>query len=609
MNSRALQHLTRIFWIALSIQVVFDLVFFILAQSSKSDVLLLPVFWDLCTLPLLILIFLSLGFSKREQERQAELERMDPGKREQLKASNLFGQDYEDVLIERRKNFLGKILSPVLIVLSLISLMVLVAACSRGFFKLEATHLMAPVQGSLFLFRACALYILSRYILGVSLPLQNGSLASMGGLGLYQGLICIVLGAVCFIDGMLPEVAKAFLVIGQGIVALYVIEVFIHAILKGYSVEKSRWPVHCSFLAILGFRENLIEQTRQSFEYQFGYDFRSSLKEIFRGAGFPLLLLFLLSLILSSCLVLVKPGHVGFEERFGRRLDARLEAGVHFKLPWPFSRVRQVNHSKIHQLAFGSSNGDQQWIWMDEMHGVDEQLYLTYDPSAAKGLPMNAYAANAVLYYKVSSPRDYLYEHHQPRAVIAMEAHRILTSGMLNAGLNGEVLSSRDELIRSMKEKIMQRFDELKLGVRCTYFSIPQIHPPQKTFKAFEASAMARFEKETNRLNAEAMAEALEKNKQGEMQTRLIEARARAQTQLASAENYLTYFNLVRPVHEKAEKIFLQRKQLETLDRSLQKMEKVIILNPNLKEIDTLNLEQPLEMEEALILEAEEGLK
>jgi hypothetical protein len=187
---------------------------------------------------------------------------------------------------------------------------------------------------------------------------------------------------------------------------------------------------------------NPISSLFQTVEERFGVSFRSSWAIGFvRRATIPVLLLVVLLLWGLSSLCVVRIDNLGVRESFGRVTAAPLEPGLHWKLPWPFGRVRQFPVKRVSTQTIGFVSGERRqpaYLWSKQHAEREFALVL--------GAGSEVVAVDSMLYYKTREDSErfleYVYRWQNPEEALEAYAYRSLMEQTRSATLD-DVLSAR----------------------------------------------------------------------------------------------------------------------------------------------------------------------
>jgi len=258
-------------------------------------------------------------------------------------------------------------------------------------------------------------------------------------------------------------------------------------------------------------------------ESKFGVSFRSSWAIRFvRMATVPTVFVILLLYWGLSSLVIVGKSERAVRETLGRR-DGVLGPGLHFKLPWPFARVRPFPVKAIKTMDIGFRRATDEpiaYLWT-QSHGEEFSLAL--------GGGNEAVGVNAVLYYKIReddpSLLHYAYQTQNPEAQLENLAYRTLmrlTQTMrlheTDADENGEqdgkepredhpetpaILSAdRSAFARELRETVQRLAQEERLGLEVVDIALVNLHPPIQAAETYLDVISAEIDRETHQLRA-----------------------------------------------------------------------------------------------------------
>ncbi|MGD1915633.1 MAG: SPFH domain-containing protein [Phycisphaerales bacterium] len=188
-------------------------------------------------------------------------------------------------------------------------------------------------------------FMFSRYTAGMAKrpawqALQGGATGAAGtavfGLLLGVGHIVDQLGA--------DEVIRAMLYVSPILLVVFGAEAVLNFLLELYRPRKPdegfRPPFASRLLGPVASPEVVAESVSGAIDYQFGYEVsRSWMYQLLTRRAWVLVLFAGLVFWAMSAFVVVKPDQVGIHTRFGRIVEANVQPGLRFKLPWPIDRI------------------------------------------------------------------------------------------------------------------------------------------------------------------------------------------------------------------------------------------------------------------------------
>ena len=274
---------------------------------------------------------------------------------------------------------------------------------------------------------------------------------------------------------------------------------------------------------------------------------------------------------LGTALVIVEPTERAIIERFGsfQAGYGLLEPGLHLKLPWPCETAHFCETERVFSLNVGTTANpnEKAFVWARE-HG-DVQPFLSGDNNFL-------YPYLAVL-YKVDDPVVFFNGHSQPVDILQKVCLRVLTETLVGKPLYSIFTADRKTLVNLLSEKLQQRMDDLKVGIRVLAICLKDVHPPISVASAYEAVVSAEQTKQTTILAA-----------QSHRNTEIPDTRASAENVVQAAETYKlqrihdargegSRFHSTEKTFQKTRAVTKQRLYLETMQKALRSARLILI--------------------------------
>jgi membrane protease subunit HflK len=222
-------------------------------------------------------------------------------------------------------------------------------------------------------------------------------------------------------------------------------------------------------------------------------------------------LLFVLVAILAviyflSGIYSIENNEVGVLQRFGRIIDANVQPGIHYALPWPVDKVSKVPFPKVERIHLKDFS-------RNFTFGVDG---LSFTSLTGLGTYVvtgdnNLVNIECILQYEVRDPVSYLFNLGESVDKSEGSARRFLTemacSTILHAlaemRVDDALTTKKDRIIQYVKQKLQQRLNELETGLAVTFVEIRELGPPAVVKEYFEDVVRAKVDKDTAIKNAE----------------------------------------------------------------------------------------------------------
>jgi len=282
-------------------------------------------------------------------------------------------------------------------------------------------------------------------------------------------------------------------------------------------------PVYESrLLALFTEPGGVVRNIADTLDYQFGFKVSKTwIYEIVQRSLLPGILIWLFALWIFTGIVDVMPGEIGLRERFGAPvgLDKPLEAGVHFKLPWPFEKIVRVPVERVEEILVGvdltrpENKGKAPKVILWTTDHFKEDCFLVAN-EGIKG-SKDADVANAVSILVANIPvdyqvrrkdaADYAFKFVDVPAILRNIGEREATSYFASADFIKTMSYGREKVARDLADRIQKSADAIGLGVDIVSVNLHDVHPSvDDVAPAFQDVLCALEERETAILGAAA---------------------------------------------------------------------------------------------------------
>jgi len=277
------------------------------------------------------------------------------------------------------------------------------------------------------------------------------------------------------------------------------------------------------------------------------------IKKILLGIGGVILLL-----LLYSSFYTVQEQERAAILTFGKYTE-ETTAGLHFKWPYPIQEVVKVPAELTQVITIGyTQNGD--IVTPNE----EEALMITGDE--------NIVSADAVVQWKISSIRDYLYNIDDPEQFMRNAASSSIRSVIGSTKLDYAITDGKTEIQEKVRELLIDLQAKYNTGMQIVGVKFQDIEPPDGLVSdAFRAVTNAREEKNTKINNASKYENDRIPKARGEAQALLENAEAVKKSRILNAEGDVAQFNAIYSEYAKNPEVTESRLVIETLEKILPK--------------------------------------
>jgi membrane protease subunit HflK len=262
---------------------------------------------------------------------------------------------------------------------------------------------------------------------------------------------------------------------------------------------------------------------------------------------------------LASGVYVVNPGHVGVVRTFGKE-TARTEPGLRYRVPWPVQQVDVVSVEQIRRIEVGFRSGRRVY---------EEALMLTGDE--------NIVEAQMVVQYRVAEPSKYLFRLRDADAALHAATQVALRSTVGNMTIDQVMIEERARVQDDARAFIQRLMDEYESGLSVTEVKLQAADPPDAVKDAFHDVVRAREDRERLINQARGYQADIVPRARGAAQQVLREAEGYREQRVLRAQGEAARFVSVLAEYEKAKSVTRDRLHLETIERILPGIDKVVV--------------------------------
>ncbi|AZR74889.1 HflK protein [Anoxybacter fermentans] len=278
----------------------------------------------------------------------------------------------------------------------------------------------------------------------------------------------------------------------------------------------------------------------------------------------------------------VEPKEVGVVTRFGKFLSIT-GPGLHYHLPYPFESVNIVNVTDVRRVEIGYRTikpaPDARYQDMPE-----EALMLTGDLSIV--------SVEATVLYKIKNAADFIFKVQNPENTVKDAAEAALRQIV---GLNtiNDILTSEKAAIQAKTRQLLQEIlDKYETGIMVVGFLLQDVSVPPEVEEAYRDVASAKEDKQKKINEALAYKNQIIPKARGEAAKIINEAEAYKAARIAQAKGDVARFEQILTRYKMGEDVTRIRLYLETMEKVLPGLNKIIIPEDSAGVLKLLNLNQ-----------------
>lgn len=282
------------------------------------------------------------------------------------------------------------------------------------------------------------------------------------------------------------------------------------------------------------------------------------------GGMVPLAIGVVVLLWLASGVYTVNPGSEGVVRTFGKE-TARTKPGLNYRFPWPFQQVDVVNLEAIRRLEVGfrtTPQGQTQRV-------LQESLMLTGDE--------NIVEAQVIVQYRVTDPSKFLFRLYDPEATLHSSVQVALRTTVGKMPIEDVLTIGRAQAQEETRLFAQRLMDAYESGITITEVKLQVVDPPDAVKDAFHDVVRAREDKERLINQARGYQADLLPRARGTAEQMIREAEGYKQQRTLRAQGEAERFTRVLEEYEKAKEVTRERLYLETLEKILPHIHKIVV--------------------------------
>ena len=286
------------------------------------------------------------------------------------------------------------------------------------------------------------------------------------------------------------------------------------------------------------------------------------------GKSFGLGLIILLVLWAASGLYRVLPDEQGVVLRFGKYVKTT-QPGLNYHLPLPIETVLTPKVTKVNRIDGGfrpaSDTGRSSGIG----DVPEESLMLTGDE--------NIVDINYSVFWVIKDAQKFLFNIQSPVETVKATSETAMREVIAKSPIQSILTEGRSKIEVEVQDITQEILDEYGSGIQITQVQTQQADPPSQVIDAFRDVQAARADRERSKNEAEAYANDVIPRARGEAEKILQEADAYKKQVVAAAEGEASRFLAIFEEYKKAKAVTQERMYLETMEKVLADIDKVII--------------------------------
>ena len=278
---------------------------------------------------------------------------------------------------------------------------------------------------------------------------------------------------------------------------------------------------------------------------------------------------------LLTGIYIVGPDEVGVVRTFGE-FTRVTQSGLNWKFPSPIETANTPKVTEVKRIEFGFrslKNGQYRTV-------EKESLMLTGDE--------NIVDAEMIVQYKIKDPVKYLFNIVEPELTVREAAEASLRTVVGRNKIDETLTTGKFTIQEETKEQVQSILDKYESGIHIVAVQLQDVSPPKEVIGAFKDVASAKEDKNRMINQAEGYRNDVIPKARGEAEAMIRDAEGFKESRIKRAEGDATKFTTILKEYKKAKSITEKRLYLETMEKVLPGIDKIIV--PDKESGNMLNL-------------------
>ena len=272
----------------------------------------------------------------------------------------------------------------------------------------------------------------------------------------------------------------------------------------------------------------------------------------------------LIALWLATGIYIVGPDEVGVVRTFGK-FTRVVQSGLNWKFPAPIEIVNTPKVTEVKRIEIGFrtlKNGQYRTV-------EKESLMLTGDE--------NIVDAEMIVQYKIKDPVAYLFKIVGPELTVREAAEASLRTIVGRNKIDETLTTGKFTIQEETKTQLQSILDNYNSGIHVVAVQLQDVSPPKEVIGAFKDVASAKEDKNRMINQAEGYRNDVIPKARGEAEAMIRDAEGFKESRVKRAEGDATKFTTILKEYRKAKSITEKRLYLETMEKVLPDIEKIIV--------------------------------
>ena len=297
-------------------------------------------------------------------------------------------------------------------------------------------------------------------------------------------------------------------------------------------------------------------------------NFTAFFQKYLGGIGAWIIIILIIGLWAGQGIYTIDEPEVGLVKRFGKHVRT-VGPGLHYHVPAPVETVVPVDVKSVRKIEIGyetvSPPPNPQY-----RSKKDEALMLTGDN--------NIVHIEFAVQYKIKDAENYIFNVIDGKKILKQMTEAVMREEVAKREFSDVITVSRGEIAQAVHDDLQKLVNIYNTGMMVENVKLQDANPPEPVTAAFDDVNSAKEDRETYINKAQAYANEVIPEAEGEAAHVINKAEAYKEEKVASAQGDVSKFkNVLKEYNMGSKKVTRKRLYIETLEDILPNTEKIIL--------------------------------
>jgi membrane protease subunit HflK len=265
---------------------------------------------------------------------------------------------------------------------------------------------------------------------------------------------------------------------------------------------------------------------------------------------------------LGSGFFIVQEGYQSVVTTFGAYNHTTVDAGIHFRWPYPFQAHETVAVTQTRSTEVGRNA-------VVQATGLRDSSMITQDE--------NIVDIRFTVQWRLKDAKDFMFENRNVEEAVMQAAETAVREIVGRSNMDSVLYEQRDAIATDLVKSIQSQLDRLKAGILVANVNVQSVQPPEQVQAAFDDAFKAGADRERLKNEGQAYANDVIPKARG-MAARLREESEGYKARVvAQAEGDAQRFRSVLPEYQKAPAVMRDRLYIDAMSQIYSNVTKVMV--------------------------------